>query len=423
MGDVKARELVFEATAWTVSISPQHQVPLGASNANSDPWEGVSDPLEFNAALFRCEELDVLLCSIDALYAGPELRREIVRRSGLPQERVFVFASHTHRAPMLDSSKSQLGRTDDAHMRMVIDRIGGSITESMGSRKAVAELHVAEGTADHSINRRRWKLVTLGRKPIFARVVNAPNRGGARDEEIITATIRDVHGKAIAAIWNYACHPVGSPHRNAVSAHFPGAVRERIRREEGDTELPVIFLQGFSGNTRPSATAIARSLVRRAQRFLTGPVFEDMDRDAYQSWVESLARAVQRVRINEQPVSINTITASRVEVDAENLFTGRSEGVSFARLSLGPQFAVVGVGAEVMAEYAPKVRQADSARFVCCAGCMDDTFGYLPTNAILREGGYEATGFLREFGIAELHADIEGTALKAIADVQRAPAE
>jgi hypothetical protein len=32
-------------------------------------------------------------------------------------------------------------------------------------------------------------------------------------------------------------------------------------------------------------------------------------------------------------------------------------------------------------------------------GCVGDVFGYLPVDTMVREGGYEARGFVRRFGL------------------------
>src|SRR5207247_4126446 len=56
-------------------------------------------------------------------------------------------------------------------------------------------------------------------------------------------------GKDVAACWSYACHPVGFPVLNDLSAEYPGLVRHMIRASCGD--IPVVFWQGFSGNIAP----------------------------------------------------------------------------------------------------------------------------------------------------------------------------
>ena len=54
-------------------------------------------------------------------------------------------------------------------------------------------------------------------------------------------------------LWNFACHPVMYHSPMNVSAHFPGDVRKELREILSD--IPVVFLQGFSGDIRPNNVA------------------------------------------------------------------------------------------------------------------------------------------------------------------------
>lgn len=414
-GTLRARGITFE-------VSPRAAVPLGSFKAGGRPWGGVADAVEINMIALDSGDssMPTLLVGVDALYVGRKLRDTIAAATGLPAERILTFASHTHRAPMLDDSKPLLGSPEPGHLQRVLNMAEAHATRLVSAPRAPAELLAAKGNADHSINRRLRKALTLSLPPTFGKVVNAPNVAGPRDETIITATVRDSVGRALGVIWNYACHPVAGPHANVVSAHFPGVVRSSIRSAEGDAELPVIYVQGFSGNTRPKASANATSVVRKIQRFLTGPVFEDMSPERYDEWARGLAETTGRVRSQERALKVDGIGVRRQNMRAEEFYTGGGPSVTFARVSIGAHFAIVGMNAEVMAEYAPRVRNMVGGEFVCCAGCMDDSFGYLPTAAILGEGGYEASGFCAEFGIGRVLPSAESAALQGFRAVARA---
>lgn len=411
---IAAQRGILRARGTTFEVSPPTAVPLGSFKAGGRPWGGVADAIEINmiALEFGDAAMPALLVGVDSLYVGRELRDTIAAATALPPERVLTFASHTHRAPMLDDSKPLLGSPDPGHLRRVLDMAEAQATRLVSKPGCPVELLAAKGNADHSINRRLRKPLTLSFPPSFGKVVNAPNAAGPRDETIVTATVRDSAGRALGVIWNYACHPVAGPHANVVSAHFPGVVRSIIRGAEGDPDLPVIYIQGFSGNTRPKASANATSVVRKIQRFLTGPVFEDMSPQQYGRWARGLADAAGRVRSRERALKVDGIEARRLNLRAEEFYTGGGSPVTFARVSIGAHFTIIGMNAEVVAEYAPTVREMVRGEFVCCAGCMDDSFGYLPTATILDEGGYEASGFCAEFGIGRVLRGAESAALK-----------
>ena len=60
---------------------------------------------------------------------------------------------------------------------------------------------------------------------------------------------------------------------------------------------------------------------------------------------------------------------------------------------------LVGLSAEVVSEYAPLVRSLHPNSHVVPVSCIDAVFGYLPTERIAAEGGYEGGGCFPFFGL------------------------
>src|SRR5690606_9733626 len=131
---------------------------------------------------------------------------------GLPPERIFIAASHTHRAPMTDDTKPKLGLPDGEYMEWVAGELNEAVARVLHSQDAVdVEMRVGTGTADHSINRRLRKRVAVGRRLRINQVVMAPNPSGETDESLGVIALVNRDEAPVALIWNYACHPVGYP--------------------------------------------------------------------------------------------------------------------------------------------------------------------------------------------------------------------
>jgi hypothetical protein len=82
---------------------------------------------------------------------------------------------------------------------------------------------------------------------------------------------------------------------------------------------------------------------------------------------------------------------------------------------LGETIRVVGISAEVCWEWAELVQRAFAGKTIWPVGYIDRVFGYLPTQAMLLEGGYEITGFQHSFGIiGEFVANLDEIVTKAI---------
>jgi hypothetical protein len=83
--------------------------------------------------------------------------------------------------------------------------------------------------------------------------------------------------------------------------------------------------------------------------------------------------------------------------------------LAVAALHLGEQVTIIGASAEVVSSYAPELRTRPEllGRSVMLAGCMGDTYGYLPTEVMRREGGYEGGDFCRYFGLGAIRPEAQ----------------
>lgn len=409
----------WEGVSATCKITPERQVDLAASEFQGEKWEGTESDLEANAvALWGPEdEFPLLVVTLDLLYPGRAIRTAVERAAApLPSNRIIVAASHTHRGPVTDDTKPKLGKINADYLLQLTDQLEVLVRKVLSGKRKRVTITVGDANADHSINRRWRKRLVVARKLRINEVVNAPNPGGLTDERVTAVTFWEQQGAPLAVLWNYACHPVGGPARNAVSAHFPGEVRNRLRSRWGIAELPVLYFQGFSGNTRPNATARVHSLRRRLRQVVSGRLFEDMTEDAYGIWTQGLSNVVFRAVDSAQELEPTAVTASRSIVPGEEIAYSKStlDGVSFARVDLGRELTILAVSGELVAEYTELLRPILGAHRIMFVGCTDQVIGYMPTVQIQGEGGYESGGFCEAFDLDALTPKVESTVVKAV---------
>ncbi len=404
----------MKAAAARLDITPSNALDQGAGaraaqvSVSSPPQE----PLEANLlALWACDDDDpVLLVTLDLLYPGPAVRDAVESAaSPLPPERIVVAASHTHRAPMTDAGKPLLGAADDAYLAWLAEKLSHAVREVLNvTRMQDARLAVGAAEASHSVNRRRRLRLFVGFPPRRNVVERMPNPGGPVDENVIVATIDDGSGKPLARLWNYACHPVAHPDPSSYSSHYIHEVRTRMRDITGDDRLPVLFFQGFSGDTRPTASIGVRGWRSWPRRLLSGPQFRDvMRRKRYRDWSRSLADRVLAAVVAGRAVDAREFASRRLTRPGREFADGTRGDVSFQAIRFSDDFMLVGVSGEPVCEYAPFVRDLTGAQHTICAGCIDDVFGYIPTAQMVAEGGYESAGFCHEFGLRSIAADVE----------------
>jgi hypothetical protein len=420
-------------TASTIDITPVRPAFLGGNEPRKQ-FTTIAERLEANIAVLCSDSHDdpIVIISLDLLYPGRILRATL--EAALPElrpEQIFLAASHTHQAPMTDDTKIAIGTPDPQYIHTVARNLSREIRQMIYSdRTQIGILSTSAATARHSVNRRLKRRLQISRNPTGPRItgrirvasnvyVLGPNPDGVTDEVLSILISRSPSGRAQFVIWNYACHPVDFPDESQIAAHYPHYVREILRSSLGVANLPVLFLQGFSGNTRPSASAGETTGLRsRVRRWLFGAPFTGLTWRNYVSWATDLGELVAVACANSTPLDDEALRSRRnISCSSSFVKDAAEPSVSFHAIRLGSDFTIIGVSAEVVAEFAPTVRMMTGSKRVMCVGCLDHPFGYAPTKGIMHEGGYEGGDYCQIFGLGALVENVEEEILQGFRSV------
>lgn len=403
----------MKANAASFDITPTRPLDQGAgTHASGVSVENLpSEPLEANLLVLwpGPDDEPILLVTLDLLYPGPAIREAVeLAAFPVPPERVVVAASHTHRAPMTDEGKPLLGATDSEYLAWLTAEVARHVKKLLEPGQAwESRLRVGATQASHSINRRQLARWSIEGKRLHRNVVlAAPNRTGSVDETVIVAAVHDATGSPLAMLWNYACHPVAHPDPHAYSSHYIHHVRMALRELPGAHEVPVLFFQGFSGDTRPRASVRTKGWKSWIKHVVSGPRFRTMTPKRYLAWASSLAEEVASVDLVESDIG-PSVEARRLLQPGNEFAEGLHAPVAFQTIRFSSNFILVGMSGEAVSEYAPFVRRQTGAEFTMCVGCLDDVFGYVPTARMLTEGGYEGADFVHKFALRSVAPEIE----------------
>jgi hypothetical protein len=381
--------------AATIDITPDRPICLGSARPPG-PFTAIADRLEANLLCLPSAGGPVLLVSLDLLYPGDRLRRGLMARLGeaFADARLFLCASHTHSAPMTCDGMPGLGEPDHAYVDWLADRIAAVVPALTTEAVAVA----AERPCTLAMNRRLRRFI-IDHRGVGRRVAMAPNPDGPRDDVLRMLRFESADGRPHAIIWNYACHPNAYPVPHAVSADYPGVVRSRLRDAYGP--IPVLFLQGFSGDIRPPFVTAPDSSFRRISQWLRGPRFRRPSLAEWQTWAgEIAAAAAAAARERSVRVAGSDVAVRRWPIDG--VYSPAQHPASDLTWHLidGNEWTILGVNAEPVVEYQALVQQRFPGALLLAAGCIDEPRGYLPTDRMLGEGGYEVEGFRKPFGFS-----------------------
>jgi len=253
-----------------------------------------------------------------------------------------------------------------------------------------------------SINRRRFGRIRswVPRKEML----RLPNPDGCTDPAIRVLTFNNTAGDTVSAAWNFCCHPAGYHDSSSVSSDYPGAVRAMLRAKYGT--MPILFWQGFSGNVNPPAFLRRPRILSRkfpeyvVFKLLNGREFGPYTSGQWEEWVNRLGESVVRVTVDESRVRVEEkIELKRKTIPLRSLGFESDDELVFHRVSLGG-IKILGISAEPVAEYVQILEKMFPGAHIIPVGCIDKTTLYLPTKEMLAEGGYEANGFAKYFGLS-----------------------
>lgn len=399
-----------------VNIEPKVYCQMGCGPHKKFLIESKS--LEANYLIID-SETKYLMLSLDLLYVGERLTVLLKEKlcGVFPIENMFIVASHSHYAPMADTHKPLLGKANDEYIEDIAARVSKSITLSLLNQFYQVEIEYSPYETFQTCKRRLRRSVGLkGNRIVFNQVLLGPSRNTMNSEknkiEGGLITLKDANGKALAIIWHFPCHPTSFPRSTEFSSHFIGDIRDYLR-SINDSSLPVIFLQGFSGDIRPpSQITRPKNLLELLRKTFFGSYFKDFTEQGYKEWINNLKEELDKV-IKKNNTSF---TCKSEEVSSERLSIPLSEfaetniqtdkEVTFVKINMG-KLVLIGVSAELVYDYQLYLKKLSADKFLIGVGCLEDVFGYIPTKNMQIQGGYESKDFFPYFGIKALKGDIE----------------
>jgi hypothetical protein len=359
-----------------VNINPETRVMLSGYAGRSGLPEAtaVQQNIYAQAAAFGMGAETALLLSVDCTGVPDDvvdpLSALLSNDLGIAREKIVVSSTHSHSCPHVTGYLSNLfspplssqrqGRVDQ-YTALLSERLEEVARDALDNRTAGHDFSWGNGSVGFGINRRGGTVV---------------------DHDLPVMLVRDSLGQPAAIITSYATHAVTlSAGDNLVSGDWPGYAREAIEAMYPGAAAMVMI--GAGADSNPTGMGSLSSAQAHGQ---------------------SIANEVQRL-INQQlltPVS-QQITGyhSELELDyATQLTPGDPSSARLAPSSssamygvtswtFGNDLAMVFMEGEVVADYSLLLK-AELGDKVWVNAYTNDVQGYIPSERILYEGGYEA---------------------------------
>ena len=372
-----------------VDITPPIGVWLSGYGFRNKPSEGILDPLYAKALVLDDGQEKIAIVSADLLWVPlkmtNEIRQKVQKQLGIPQKNVMICGTHTHFAPKIDRiaktwPDAAIAEIDESYVEVLKKKIFDSITLADKNRRQV-NLGVGKGEMTEIVYNRRTK------KPdgAVAMTFKLPPASedlkfGPIDPELCLLRVDDSDGVLVAAVVNYACHPVsGDQNREKfyyISADYPGYTAQVVEQAEGGN---CIFLLGTAGNINPVR------LNRTHPRMQTG---------------KALGGAALRHLQFTQPCNDVKISALKQPIilplkkdlpPERKLSVGKdaeTQDTEIQVLRIGDVY-IVGLPGEVLVEIGLEIKAKAGIENLLVVSLANDIVGYVCPRAAYKEGGYE----------------------------------
>jgi len=401
----------------TVDITPPLGVHL-AGHFNARPSNEIHDPLTAYAMVLDDGNTRVALVGTDLVGLPTALatpaRALVSQQTGIEQQAVMLWATHTHAGPGL----GDLGWYPKAPDYNVLlpKLLAGCVAGAMGRmQETTARLAFgSERRISFNRNYRRLGGDTATNPGVGNPAVSASN--GPIDPDV-GVLLLDQEGSSRAALVNFACHldVIGSGNYQ-YSADFPYYMRRMLGEVYG-TDFVSLFANGPCGNLNHinvfgSKRQGGYDHARMMGRTLAGEVLK-ADYCARPVKLEPLWYRSEMVELELRQFSDQEIAQFRKDLEATEATAAQMSSANFARgralralkivesgitseqvevqvLGLG-DLAIVGIPGEYFVEFGLQLKQQSPAPATFVIELANGSIGYIPTAAALAEGGYEGS--------------------------------
>ncbi len=416
-----------QAGVATLDITPKESVWLGGYAARTKPSQGVRQRIFAKALALRDENgTTAVLVTADILGFTQELVSSVAvqveSRFQVPRRLLLFNASHTHSAPVIGAALGPAYPLTGAD-RTVISRytawLGAELValvgRSIGDLKP-AQVSFGQGLAGLAVNRRR---------------VGNPEYPNVIDPDLPVLIVRGDGGAIRAIVFGYACHNTtlddllvsgdwAGYAQSTIESQFPGAVALFVQNCGADANpLPRRTEELAIAHGHLIAAAVAE-VVQGQPRKIDGPI-----QAAFREVELPLEAAPPRQEWERRASAGSDMERRYARMMLQQLDRdGRlptSHPWQAQAWRIGPDFTLLALGGEVVADYALRFKRLYGFRNLWVAGYSNDVFAYIPSLRVWQEGGYEGDTSMVPYGLpARFQSSVEDLVAGTVDELMRA---
>jgi hypothetical protein len=426
---VHGEEGHWRAGVARVNITPALPIWLSGYAARNKPAQDKLDDLWAKALVL--EDADgrrAVLVTMDLVGIDRELSQEVCRRIEsrfqLPRAAIALCVSHTHSGPVVGDNLAPMYSLDERQAERVkayTAKLTGNLVDVVGNAIGAlgpARLSYGLGKATFAVNRRNNPEADVPRRRQAGALV------GPVDHDVPVLAVHDGDGALRAIVCGYACHATVLDDY-LVSGDWPGAAQNELERRHAGTT--VLFWAGCGADQNP----VPRRSVDYVNQY--GRQFADGVDAVLESPMQPIAAKLD-VTYEEISLPFAALpTRSGLESDAagkpprslwaRHLLSqwDRDDGLPSTypypvqMWHLGRELEWLFLGGEVVVDYSLRLKAELGPNKTWVASYANDVMGYIPSQRVLAEGGYEGGESRYYYGLPALWTpDVEQRIVDAV---------
>lgn len=271
--------------------------PVGMAGYQDDETrksDGVLDYVYTTCVAFKEGDETILVYTVDACglsdSAMEDIREQVTSQTQVPNENIFIGATHTHSAPGYGNDQNW----DTSFLNACADAAKAAIADlaPVQMQTATATLENMNFVRHYLMNDGTYYGSNFGSKTsgFKAHAIEYPDR------QLILLKLDRETKKDILMV-NWQAHPASAAHQdgyNSVSADFVGHTRTQL---ENETDMMVAYYTGASGNTNAKSEIVSENIKNNSN---------------YCEYGKRLAQEIMAVLPNLTTVEATGIQTSRV---------------------------------------------------------------------------------------------------------------
>jgi hypothetical protein len=384
-----------------VKITPDRPIFLSGYASRKKPSEGAKHDIWAKALAFADKKGGrVVIVTTDLIGMSRSISErtgaEVEKRYGLRRSQLMINSSHTHSGPAVRDNLESMFDLTPEHRKVIVD-YGNGLVEKLVSVVGAAlsdlqpgEVSIGHGTGSFAINRRQGPSgnVKIGLNP-----------GGPVDQDVPVFRVTGEDGKLRAVLFGYACHntTLGGD-LYLVNGDYAGYAQLDFEARNPGTTAMFMLLCGGDANPNPRGTyelaeRHGKSLSAEVQRVIGGAM-KPVNGPLRSAWrTTELAFAPHtRAQFEEELKGTNWFKQRRAEAMLRAYGKGKPVTTipyPVQAFRFGKAVTLVGLGGEVVVDYALRVKKEFAGEDTIVAGYTNDVMSYIVSKRVLREGGYE----------------------------------